>query len=339
MDIDLNTIWFTLIAVLFMGFFILEGFDYGVGILLLWLGKDDHQRRQIINTIGPHWDGNEVWAITAGGAMFAAFPHWYATMFSGFYLALVLMLVALILRGVAFEFRSKDTRPEWRRAWDWAIFIGSLLPAILWGVAIANLVKGVPIDGRMNYSGDFFDLLSPYTLIGGFVTLSIFMLHGALFLTMKTDGDVMTRAHQVAQSVWLPTVVIVLAFVAASYSQTDIFEQLGVNPGLSALGAAVTLLAAGLFIRSRQHGWAFVMTGLTIIFTVITVFRGLYPRVMVSSIDPDFTLTIYNASSSDYTLEIMTVIALTLVPIVLIYQGWTYWIFRHRITSQSHLEY
>jgi cytochrome d ubiquinol oxidase subunit II len=339
MDIDLNTIWFTLIAVLFIGFFLLEGFDYGVGILLLWLGKNDSERRQIINTIGPHWDGNEVWAITAGGAMFAAFPHWYATMFSGFYLALVLMLLALILRGVAFEFRSKDKNPAWRRFWDWAIFVGSLVPALLWGVAIANLVKGVPIDGRMAYSGDFFDLLSPYTLIGGLVTLSIFTLHGALFLHMKTDGEVMEGAHRVAQGVWLPTVVIVLVFVGLSYDQTDIFDRLGVNPGLSALAAAVALLAAGAFIRSKQHGWAFVMTGLTIVFTVITVFRGLYPRVMVSSIDEDFSLTIHNAASSDYTLEIMTIIALTLVPIVLLYQGWTYWVFRHRITAKSHLEY
>jgi cytochrome d ubiquinol oxidase subunit II len=199
MDIDLNTIWFTLIAVLFMGFFLLEGFDYGVGILLLWLGKTDVERRQIINTIGPHWDGNEVWMITAGGAIFAAFPHWYATMFSGFYLALVLMLLALILRGVAFEFRSKDTRPEWRQFWDWAIGVGSFVPALLWGVAIANLVKGVPINGRMIYDGNFFDLLSPYTLLGGLVTLSIFTLHGALFLTMKTDEIVQERAHTLAQ--------------------------------------------------------------------------------------------------------------------------------------------
>ncbi|MCB9436691.1 MAG: cytochrome d ubiquinol oxidase subunit II [Anaerolineales bacterium] len=339
MELELTSVWFSLIAVLFMGFFLLEGFDYGVGILLPWLAKTDTERRQIINTIGPHWDGNEVWAITAGGAMFAAFPHWYATMFSGFYIALVLMLLALILRGVAFEFRSKDKNPKWRLFWDWAIFFGSFIPAILWGVAIANLVKGVPIDGRMNYSGDFFDLLSPYTLIGGLVTLSIFTLHGALFLNMKTDGAVMERSQQAAQRVWLPTVVIVLVFVGLSYVDTDLFDQLGVNPGISALGAAVALLAAGALIYKRQTLWAFVMTSLTIIFTVITVFRGLYPRVMVSSIDPDFSLTIHNASSSEYTLKIMTVIALTLVPIVLLYQGWTYWVFRHRITTKSHLEY
>lgn len=339
MELELTSVWFSLIAVLFMGFFLLEGFDYGVGILLPWLAKTDTERRQIINTIGPHWDGNEVWAITAGGAMFAAFPHWYATMFSGFYIALVLMLLALILRGVAFEFRSKDQNPKWRLFWDWAIFGGSLIPAILWGVAIANLVKGVPIDGRMNYSGDFFDLLSPYTLIGGLVTLSIFTLHGALFLNMKTDEAVMERSQQTAQRVWLPTVVIVLLFVGLSYTETDLFDQLGVNPGISALGAAVALLAAGALIYQRQTLWAFVMTSLTIIFTVITVFRGLYPRVMVSSIDPDFSLTIHNASSSEYTLKIMTVIALTLVPVVLLYQGWTYWVFRHRITTKSHLEY
>ncbi|MFP4320841.1 MAG: cytochrome d ubiquinol oxidase subunit II [Anaerolineales bacterium] len=339
MDIQLTDIWFLLIGVLFAGFFLLEGFDYGVGILLLFLGKDDKERCQIINTIGPHWDGNEVWVITAGGAMFAAFPHWYATMFSGFYLALTLMLVALIFRGVAFEFRSKDENPQWRQFWDWAIFIGSLVPAILWGVAIANLVKGVPIDGNMTFTGNFFDLLNVYTLLGGLVTLSIFTLHGAVFLAMKTENQILERAHKAALRVWAPTVVIILAFVGLSYFETDIFESLGVNPGVSAFTAAIALLASGWLLRDRQHGWAFVMTGLTMIFTVITVFRGLYPRVMVSSTNPDFSLTIHNASSSEYTLQVMTVIALTLIPVVLIYQGWSYWVFRKRITDDTHLEY
>ncbi len=339
MDIQFTDIWFLLIGVLFAGFFLLEGFDYGVGILLPFLSKTDHERRQIINTIGPHWDGNEVWVITAGGAMFAAFPHWYATMFSGFYLALTLMLVALIMRGVAFEFRSKDDNPQWRQFWDWAIFIGSLVPAILWGVAISNLVKGVPIDGNMTFVGDFFDLLNVYTLLGGLATLTIFTLHGAIFLAMKTEGEIMERAHKAAQTAWLPTVLAIVAYVGLSYFETDIFEQLGVNPGVSAFTAAIALLASGWLLRERQHGWAFVMTGITIIFTVITVFRGLYPRVMVSSIDPDFSLTIQNASSSEYTLQVMTVIAFTMVPIVLIYQGWSYWVFRQRITQDSHLEY
>lgn len=339
MDIDLNTIWFTLIAVLFSGFFLLEGFDYGVGILLPFLGKNDAERRMMINSIGPFWDGNEVWMITAGGAMFAAFPNWYATMFSGFYLALTLMLLALILRGVAFEFRSKDKYPQWRRFWEGAIFFGSAVPALLWGVAVANIVKGVPINGRMTYTGDFFDLLNVYTLLGGLVTFFMFLLHGAIFLNLKTDGVIRERAHEAAKKVWLPTTAVVVAFVGLSYSQTDIFEQLGVNPGITALGAGIALIAAGGFIFKRQHGWAFLMTALTIVLTVVTVFRGLYPRVMVSSLNSKFSLTIYNASSSDYTLKVMTVVALTFVPIVLLYQGWTYWVFRKRITSETHLEY
>ncbi|NDJ85625.1 MAG: cytochrome d ubiquinol oxidase subunit II [Chloroflexi bacterium] len=339
MDVDLNTLWFTLIAILFIGFFVLEGFDYGVGILLPFLGKDDTDRRVIINTIGPIWDGNEVWVITAGGAMFAAFPEWYATMFSGFYLALVLMLLALIVRGVAFEFRSKDERPEWRRFWDWAIFFGSFVPALLWGVAVGNLVRGVPIDADMQYTGSFFDLLNPYALVGGLATLSLFTLHGALFLSLRTRDGIEERAHNAAVRAWLPTTILIVLFVVLSIFETDIFEQLGVNPGVSAFGGAIALLAAGWLIRDRQHGWAFAMTAAAIVLTVITVFRGLYPRVMVSSIDEDYSLTIYNASSSDYTLEVMTIIAVTFLPIVLLYQGWTYWVFRQRIGRDDVLEY
>jgi cytochrome d ubiquinol oxidase subunit II len=339
MEIDLNTVWFTLIAVLFMGFFLLEGFDYGVGILLPFLGKDDTDRRVIINTIGPVWDGNEVWLITAGGAMFAAFPDWYATMFSGFYMALMLMLVALIVRGVAFEFRSKEDDPRWRRFWDWAIFFGSFVPALLWGVAIANIVRGVAIDETMTYTGGFFELLNPYALVGGLTTLTLFTLHGAIFLSLKTKDEMRERAHNVAVRAFIPTVVAIGLLVVLSYFETDIFERLGVNPGVSAFGAAMALLASGWFLREKQHGWAFGMTGLTIILTVVTIFRGLYPRVMVSSTDADFTLTIYNASSSEYTLGVMTIVALTFVPVVLIYQGWTYWVFRKRLGRDDVLEY
>lgn len=337
---DLNQLWFILIGVLFVGFFVLEGFDYGVGILLPFLGKDDTERRMIINTIGPFWDGNEVWMITAGGAIFAAFPDWYATMFSGFYLALVVMLVALIVRGVAFEFRSKDRKPEWRNLWDWMIFTGSLVPAVLWGVAIGNLIKGVPIDVNMNYVGDFLDLLSPYTLLGGLATLALFAVHGAIFLNLKTSDELQQRAHRAAWRLWPPAVVLVLLFVVAGYLATDMFtQQLGVNPGPFPIGAGVALLATGWLIRNRRTGWAFIMTALTIALSVITVFMGLYPRVMVSSLDDAWSLTIYNASSSDYTLRVMTIVALIFVPIVMIYQGWSYWIFRKRIGREQHLEY
>ncbi len=336
---DLNTIWFTLITVLFVGFFLLEGFDYGVGILLPFLGRDDTDRRVIINTIGPVWDGNEVWLITAGGAMFAAFPQWYATMFSGFYLPLMLVLLALIVRGVGFEFRSKDRHPTWRKTWDWLIFVGSFVPALLWGVAFGNLIRGVPIDANMQYVGGFWNLLNPYALSAGLATLSAFTLHGAVFLSLKTRGEIMERAGRAATRLWFPTVVLVLAWVAASYLATDMFTRLGVNPGVVPLGAGVALLATGWFLRQRYYGWAFAMTALTIALSCMTVAMGLYPRVMVSSLNDAWSLTIYNASSSPYTLRVMTIVALVFVPLVLLYQGWSYWVFRQRVGREDSLEY
>jgi cytochrome d ubiquinol oxidase subunit II len=336
---DLNTLWFILIAVLFIGYFFLEGFDFGVGILLPFLGKEDKERRVIINTIGPFWDGNEVWLLTAGGATFAAFPNWYATMFSGFYLALFLMLLALIVRGVAFEFRSKDKNPSWRKLWDWMIFIGSLVPALLWGVAIANLVRGVPIDADMSYVGGFWNLLNPYALAGGLASLAVFTLHGAIFLTLRTKDDMLEKARAAAGRLWLPAVALSVLFAGASYFATDVFSRLGIDPGVVPIGAVAALLATGWFIRSRREGWAFAMTGLAIALSTITVFMGLYPRVMVSSLNPDWSLTIYNASSSPYTLKVMSIVALIFVPIVLIYQGWTYWIFRERVGREHSLKY
>jgi cytochrome d ubiquinol oxidase subunit II len=337
--VDLNTVWFILIAVLFIGYFFLEGFDYGVGIVLPFLGKDDQERRVIINTIGPHWDGNEVWLITAGGAMFAAFPNWYATLFSGFYMALFVMLLALIVRGVAFEFRSKDKHPNWRNLWDWMIFIGSLVPALLWGVAIANIVRGVPIDADMNYVGGFLYLLNPYAFLGGLAALSVLTLHGGIFLTLKTKGDVMEKARIAARRLWLPAVLLSVLFAIATYFATDVFTRLGINPGIIPVGAVAALLAAGWLVRVKREGWAFAMTGLAIALTIITLFAGLYPRVMVSSLNPAWSLTIYNAASGQYTLTIMTIVALIFVPIVLIYQGWSYWVFRERIGRESQLEY
>jgi len=336
---DLNTLWFILIAVLFIGFFFLEGFDYGVGILLPFIAKDDRSRRMVINTIGPFWDGNEVWLLTAGGAMFAAFPHWYATMFSGFYLALVLMLLALIVRGVAFEFRSKDKHPKWRAAWDWMLFIGSFVPALLWGVAMANLIRGVPIDENMHYLGGFFNLLNPYALLGGLATLSLFMLHGAIFLNLKTTGEMEEKARSYALKIGSVATALVFAFVIAGYFATDMFSRLGINPGISPIIAGAALLLSGWFLKNRRSGWAFVMTGLTIAFSTITIFMGLYPRVMVSSLNDAWSLTIYNASSTPYTLKVMSIIALVFVPIVLLYQGWTYWVFRKRVSQDSKLLY
>lgn len=336
---DLNTLWFILIAVLFIGFFILEGFDYGVGILLPWLGRSDHERRQIINTIGPVWDGNEVWVLTAGGAIFAAFPHWYATLFSGFYLALFLMLAALIVRGVAFEFRSKDPNPTWRATWDWCIFFGSLVPALLWGVALGNILRGVPIDATKTYTGGFFNLLNPYALVTGLTTLAVFTTHGAIFLDLKTSGVVRERAMAATKTVGPVATVLIVLFVVTTYLWTDAFTRLGVNPGLVPILAVFALLGAGLFVHRGQTGWAFTLTCLAIALSVVTIFMSLYPRVMVSSINPDWSLTIYNASSTPYTLTVMSIVALIFVPIVLVYQGWTYWVFRHRITATTPLEY
>jgi cytochrome d ubiquinol oxidase subunit II len=336
---DLNTLWFLLIGVLFTGFFVLEGFDYGVGILLPFLGKTDEERRRIINTIGPVWDGNEVWILTGGGAIFAAFPHWYATLFSGFYMALFLMLAALIVRGVAFEFRSKDRSPAWRATWDWMIFAGSVIPALLWGVALANLLKGVPIDRTKTFTGGFFDLLSPYTLLAGLATLTLFVTHGAIFLNLKSTDPIRSRAVAATKRVGPGATVLLLLFAVGTYVWTDAFTRLGLNPGLVPLLALGTLLAAGALIHRERMGWAFVMTTLTIAFTVATLFLALYPRVMVSSLDPEWSLTIYIASSTPYTLGVMTAVALVFVPVVLAYQTWTYWVFRHRITAETKLEY
>ena len=331
---DLQTLWFILIAVLFTGYFVLEGFDLGVGILLPFLGKDDTRRRMMINTIGPHWDGNEVWLITAGGACFAAFPQFYATLFSGFYLPLFLMLVALIARGVAFEFRGKIDGVRWHSVWDWAIFLGSAIPAMLWGVAFSNFVRGVPIDAHMQYYSNFFELLNPYALVGGLVALLGFTLHGAIFLSLKAEAPLSDEARAMAWKVWLPTVVVLVLYTVLSYFETDILRKMGVNPGVIPIGAVLGLLVTGWLVRIRRDGWAFISMTVTIVLSVATIFLHLYPRLMVSSLNPDWSMTIQNSASGPYTLQVMTIVALIFVPIVLIYQGWTYWVFRKRITQK-----
>jgi len=333
---ELTIIWFILVGVLFTGFFFLEGFDYGVGMLLPFLGENDVERRIIINSIGPVWDGNEVWMITAGGALFAAFPHVYATMFSGFYLALFIMLMALIVRAVAFEFRSKDESPLWRSTWDWMIFIGSAVPALLWGVAVTNLIKGVPINEKMQYAGTFFDLLSPYTLAGGAAFLLVFLFHGALFLTLKVEGELIERARRAGIKIGIVTAIAFLTMVGLTYTSTDLFSSTWAASAL--LSAVVVFVISYGLTWAGKFGWAFAMSGFAIVFTTIAFFSGLFPRLMVSSLNPAWSLTIYNASSSAYTLKIMTFAALLLVPIVLAYQGYTYWVFRQRVNA-NHLEY
>jgi cytochrome d ubiquinol oxidase subunit II len=336
---DLQTLWFILITVLFTGFFVLEGFDFGVGILLPFMSRDDRERRIIINTIGPFWDGNEVWLITAGGAMFAAFPEWYATLFSGFYLALLLMLVALIFRGVAFEFRGKHDNPAWRSFWDWSIFGGSAVPALLWGVALSNFIRGVPIDASMNYTGGFFNLLNPYALVCGLTSLSIFTLHGAVFLTLKTTGPLQEKAMDFAKKIWAPATLFSAIFTVYTMTETDLYRHLGINPGVIPVFSVLALVSVIFLLKKNVSGWAFAMTGVAIAFSSITIFMGLYPRVLVSSLNPQWSLTVYNSSSSPYTLGIMSIVALIFVPVVLIYQGWSYWVFRQRVTTDSELEY
>ncbi len=331
----LNNIWFLIIAFLFIGYFILEGFDFGVGILLPFVAKNDTERRMIINTIGPHWDGNEVWLITAGGALFAAFPHWYATLFSGFYIALFLLLAALILRGVAFEFRSKDENPKWRTFWDWMIFIGSFLPALLWGVALTNFIGGVPIGENFQYVGNFWDLINIYSIIGGLVSLTGFLLQGAIFLTLKLEKPFATRINKIARKIWIPNMIVIILFVIQTYFFTDILDQIGVNPGVIPIAAILSLFSVGWLVYQNQDGWAFFMNCLTILFSTSTIFKILYPRVMVSNISPEFNLTIFNSASSPYTLKVMSIIALIFVPIVIGYQIWTYWVFRHRVTRDK----
>ena len=335
----LNTLWFILIAVLFIGYFFLEGFDYGVGMLVPFLGKSDEERRVIINSIGTFWDGNEVWLLTAGGAMFAAFPNWYATLFSGFYLALILMLVGLIVRGVAFEFRSKDDNPKWRNFWDWALAVGSFIPALIWGVAMTNIWVGVPIDQNMNYVGGFFNLLNPFALLGGLGTLSVFLLHGSLFLSLKTEGEIEEKAKALAAKLWIPTFIIFVLFVIFGYLKTDLFPKFGVSPGIIPIFTVLALIFTYVFLKNGKMGWAFIMNALTIVFTTVTIFMSLFPNVMPSSLNPEWNLTIYNAASSPYTLKIMSIVALIFVPIVLAYQTWTYYIFKQRVSTKSKLTY
>jgi cytochrome d ubiquinol oxidase subunit II len=331
---SLQILWFILIAILWIGFFFLEGFDFGVGMLLPFLGKKDEERRAIINSIGSVWDGNEVWLLTAGGATFAAFPHWYATMFSGFYLALFLLLVGLILRGISFEYRSKDAAPAWRNRFDWMIAIGSFMSALLLGAAFANLARGVPINEDMMFTGNLFTLLNPYGLLGGLTTVAIFLLHGANFLGLKLEGELRERVNVFARNLWVVTTSLYIVFGVFTYA-AGFWARGIVNPGIIPITAVVVLLVARYFIHQKMEGWSFIMVALNIVLTQVTFFSMTFPNVMLSTTNPAYSLTIYNASSSQYTLTVMSIIALIFVPIVLAYQGWTYYMFRKRISNDK----
>ncbi|MFJ8360676.1 cytochrome d ubiquinol oxidase subunit II [Streptomyces sp. NPDC093984] len=326
---QLHDVWFVLIAVLWIGYFFLEGFDFGVGILTKLLARNRPERRVLINTIGPVWDGNEVWLLSAGGATFAAFPEWYATLFSGFYLPLLVILVCLIVRGVAFEYRAKRPEENWQRNWENAIFWTSLIPAFLWGVAFANIVRGVKIDQHLEYVGSVWDLLNPFALLGGLVTLALFTFHGTVFTALKTVGDIRQRARKLALGIGSVTAGLAVLFL--TWTQID----QGDGKSLVALGVAVAALVAALVAnQAGREGWSFAFSGVTIVAAVTMLFLTLFPNVMPSTLNADWSLTVSNASSSPYTLKIMTWCAGIATPIVLLYQGWTYWVFRKRIGTQ-----
>lgn len=335
---DLNTLWFILITVLFSGFFVLEGFDYGVGTLLPIVAKNDTERRVVLNTIGPHWDANEVWLLTAGGAIFAAFPNWYATLFSGFYLALFAILFALIIRGVAIDFRSKHDSATWRKTWDILFCVGSLLPSVLFGVAVSNFMTGVPIDANMEYAGNFFTLLTPFTLLGGVTMLLVLTFHGLLFLKLKNGVQAIEdRVKVLGTKLGLVMLVVTVAWVVFAAFKTRLLTN-GPIAIIAVALAAVLLILSVLLQAKGLDGKAFICSSLAIVMVVVTVFFSMFPNVMISTLADGVSLTIYNASSTPKTLKIMTIVALTAVPIVLAYLVWSYWVFRKRVT-EKHLHY
>ena len=335
---DFQIIWFILIAILFIGYFFLEGFDFGVGILMPFVSKDDTDRRVVVNSIGPFWDANEVWLITAGGAMFAAFPHWYATLFSGFYIPFFLMLLALIVRAVGFEFRSKMPQLWWRNTADWLIFAGSLIPALLWGVAFTNILLGLPIGADMYFTVGLFSLLNPYALLGGVVAVVLFALHGALFLSLRTTGELKDRIEKLISRIWWPVGIVALIFAILGVWQTGLFTVLSPIKLILAILVFVSFGLSYVFVRNKKFRLAFIGVSLTIVLGAVVFFVGLFPNVLISSIDVAYNLTIYNASSSQATLRIMAIVALIFVPIVLGYQGWSYYVFSKRLSRETILQ-
>ena len=324
--------WFIVIGVLWTGFLILEGFDFGVGALLPALGKGkdaadtEKRRRVMLTTIGPHWDGNEVWLLTAGGATFAAFPHWYATMFSAFYLPLLLVLVALIVRNMGFEYRGKRDNDAWRRNWDYCIIAGSILSPLLIGVALTNIVRGLPIDADMEFAGNLFTLLNPMSLLGGLVVLGLSLTHGSFFLALKTEGGIRQDAQALGTKLGLGTAVLAVVLLL----------WIGLSKGtvaswITTALAAVALLAAIFMNTKGREGWAFIGTAVTMGMAVATYFLVLFPNVMPTTLTGGTSLTIDNAASSPLTLTIMTWAALIFTPIALLYTAWTYWVFRKRL--------
>jgi cytochrome bd ubiquinol oxidase subunit II len=321
--------WFIVVAVFWVGFLVLEGFDFGVGALHRFVGRSDTEQRVAINAIGPFWDGNEVWLVVAGAAIFAAFPSWYASMFSALYLALLIVLVALIGRGVSFEFRSKTTTPRWRETWSWITTIASLLLPVLIGVALGDLFVGLPINSSGDYTGSFWNLLTPYGIFVGLTFLALTLTHGATFLDLKTTGEVQQRAHRYARILTWVALAAVLGFMV----WTMVIADRGVLPPFITVVALLAMIGATWAVRERYAGGAFTATALAIAATVGTIFVELYPNVMVSSTGSANNLTVANSASSPYALGVMTIIALVFVPLVLAYQCWNFYVFRARIRA------
>ena len=332
----LETIWFILWGLLWAIYFMLDGFDLGLGALLPVVSRSERDRRVVYNAMGPFWDGNEVWLITAGGATFAAFPGAYATMFSAMYSALMLILFALIFRGVSFEFRGKVDSSVWRRVWDTSMIVGSGAPAFLFGVAFANIFAGIPIDGQGILQGNLLTFLNPYALAGGVFFLALFMMHGALWLTIKADGDLCIRSARLAAKLWIPATGLAVVFLAVSYWKTNLYSNYFNNPVLFIipLGAVIGLFVTRLNIGKKP--WtAWFGSSAAIVFSTLFGVAGLYPNLLPSSLKSDFSLTIYNASSSTLTLKIMLGTALIFVPTVIVYQSFVYNLFKHKITDED----
>ncbi|SLM28150.1 CydB2 [Desulfamplus magnetovallimortis] len=336
----LETIWFFIWGLLWAVFFMTDGFDFGVGTLYPFLGKTEEDKRSMINSIGPFWDGNEVWLITAGGVTFAAFPKVYAVMFSSLYTPLMLILFALILRGVAFEFRGQIESPGWKRIWDLCIFIGSFFPALLFGVAFANIFRGIPFDGQGLYHGNILMLLNPYGILGGVLFLLLFMLHGANWLAMKTDGDLKERVLVTADKIWMALVPVAVLFLVATWFATDLYANYLANPFffMIIVCSVASLFTVKFYLVKRSFFKAWVASALTIVSCTFFGVTGLFPRLFPSLIDAQYSLTAFNASSSPMTLKIMLVVVVVFIPIVIGYQMWTYRLFKGRLTEDE-MEY
>jgi cytochrome bd ubiquinol oxidase subunit II len=333
---NLQIFWFCLIAVLWGGYFVMEGFDFGVGMLLPFLPRDEMERGAMFRSIGPVWDGNEVWLVVAGGATFAAFPTWYGTMFSGLYLALLIALFLLIVRVVSFEWRDKSESPRWRSIWLWANAGGSAGVALIWGIGLSSLLHGLPLDSSGDYTGSFWDLFSAYTVLGGISFVLLFAFHGASYLTLRTTGDLCTRAKVAARTLAVPAVVGVGGFVIWTVAVAVDRNHKGIFPPVLPASLAIAAVLLGAFLaHSRRDGLAFALSAVGTLGVIATLFTSLYPRVMVSAPDFDNSLTVSGTASEHYTLAVMTVVALIVTPVVLLYQGWSYYVFRARVAGEE----